>query len=84
MESLSTKRYPLGNLKREDLCIVYKLASPFHRKEHVPIGLQKNLTDLRLDYLDLYLMHWPQAFYYDETGLDGVGQLVAPYDCVAK
>lgn len=44
--------------------VVSKLAGPFHRREHVKIGLQKTLHDLRLDYLDLFLIHWPQAFSY--------------------
>jgi alcohol dehydrogenase (NADP+) len=59
-EAIHTQR----EVERQDLYIVSKLASPFHRTEHVKIGLQKTLTDLRLDYLDLYLMHWPQAFHY--------------------
>lgn len=53
-----------GLISRQEVFIGSKLASPFHRKEHVKIGLQKTLTDLRLDYLDQFIIHWPQAFEY--------------------
>lgn len=45
---------------RSELFVVSKLASPFHR--NVELGLRKTLNDLKLDYLDLYLVHWPVAF----------------------
>ena len=50
-------------VNREDLFVVSKLASPFHKQQHVDLALCKTLTDLRLDYFDLYLMHWPIAFH---------------------
>ena len=51
-------------LQRSDLYLVSKLASPFHRKEHVELALRKTLNDLKTDYLDLYLIHWPVAFHF--------------------
>ena len=32
-----------------------------HASAHVEQALDQTLKDLRLDYLDLYLMHWPVA-----------------------
>jgi alcohol dehydrogenase (NADP+) len=49
---------------RTDLFVTSKLAAPFHRREHVRLALEKTLRDLRLDYLDLFLIHWPIAFKY--------------------
>jgi diketogulonate reductase-like aldo/keto reductase len=59
-----TAEFLSGSFRRSDIYLVSKLASPFHRKEHVELALRKTLTDLRADYLDLYLMHWPVAFKY--------------------
>lgn len=49
---------------RDDVFITSKLAGPFHRPEHVEPALRKTLHDLRLGYLDLFLVHWPVAFKY--------------------
>lgn len=54
-----------GMVERKDLFVVSKLPSPMHR--HVELALRKTLQDLRLEYLDLYLIHWPVAFHFDES-----------------
>ena len=53
-----------GAVTRDDLWITSKLWNNYHRPEHVRPALERTLKDLRTDYLDLYLMHFPIAQAY--------------------
>lgn len=50
-----------GIVERDDLWITSKLWCNHHRAEDVVPALERTVADLRCEYLDLYLVHWPVA-----------------------
>uniref|UniRef100_A0A3P8U7G0 alcohol dehydrogenase (NADP(+)) n=1 Tax=Amphiprion percula TaxID=161767 RepID=A0A3P8U7G0_AMPPE len=61
-EALQETLGPSKPLRREDVFITSKLWNTRHHPEDVEPSLLKTLKDLKLEYLDLYLIHWPYAF----------------------
>ena len=54
--------YQISICERQDMFVASKLWNEFHKPEDVEPALRQSLTNLGLEYLDLFLMHWPFAF----------------------
>jgi diketogulonate reductase-like aldo/keto reductase len=51
-------------IPREQLFITSKVWNTCHARQHVMDAVKQTLADLRLSYLDLFLVHHPFAFEY--------------------
>lgn len=75
-----------GVVKRDDLFITSKLWSTYMRPDLVEPTLRLTLKNLGLDYLDLYLIHWPCALKEGDNlmpfGPDGVRAIFSDVDYV--
>ncbi len=58
-----------GICSREDLWITSKLWNTYHDPKHVRAACERSLSDLGLDRLDLYLVHFPVALDYVDFDL---------------
>lgn len=56
-----------SGVPRDQLWVTSKLNNPNHRRGDALRSLEATMRDLRLDVLDLFLIHWPMA---DSPGLD--------------
>lgn len=59
-----------AGLPRAELWITSKLWNDKHAEQDVIPACEQTLRDLQLDYLDLYLVHWPFPNYHP-PGCDG-------------
>lgn len=53
-----------GEVKREELFITSKVWNDMHGEGDVLLSLAKTLKDLKLEYIDLYFVHWPFPNYH--------------------
>ncbi len=53
-----------GEVKREELFITSKVWNDMHGEGDVLLSVAKSLKDLKLDYIDLYFVHWPFPNYH--------------------
>ena len=56
------KLFERGKVKREDIWITSKVWNTHHKPGDAERCCRRTLERLQVDYLDLYLVHWPAAF----------------------
>jgi 2,5-diketo-D-gluconate reductase A len=54
-----------SGLSRGDVFITSKLHNGFHRPADAHHAFDRTLADLAVDYVDLFLIHWPLPMLYD-------------------
>ncbi|WP_262281645.1 aldo/keto reductase [Micromonospora sp. MA102] len=54
-----------SGLDRSEVFVTSKLSNAFHRPDDARKAFESTLAELKFDYLDLFLIHWPLPTRYD-------------------
>lgn len=75
-EELIAQAIRASNLNREKLFITSKVLPSHLKYDDVLRACENSLRRLKMDYIDLYLIHWPQAGMKLEETFRGLNKLV--------
>ena len=69
-----------GGIRRDELFVTSKVWNNMHGQGDVLMSVAKSLKDLQLDYLDLFLVHWPFPNHHDQgVSVDSRDPHAVPY-----
>ncbi|PLB48178.1 Aldo/keto reductase [Aspergillus steynii IBT 23096] len=71
-----------SGVPRRDIFLTSKLWNTDHNPENVEAAVDRSLSDLQTDYLDLYLIHWPVAFRHSTTTIQPVDEKTGLIDVI--
>ena len=54
-----------SGIPREEIFLTSKLNNPFHRPDDARKAFEGTLSDIGVEYIDLFLIHWPLPTRYD-------------------
>ncbi|OJJ00547.1 hypothetical protein ASPVEDRAFT_575649 [Aspergillus versicolor CBS 583.65] len=71
-----------SGVPREEIFLTSKLWNTHHNPENVEAAVDRSLSDLQTDYLDLYLIHWPVAFRHSSTTIQPIDEKTGLIDVI--